>query len=664
MIFHLGNRRESVTLEVTPDTTPRQVVEMSCRRFDIMDDWSYAIFSEALNAWLPENVRLGSYPADRCNILFMKPKSPEYLEATSTPRTKSNSRAAATTRLSPYNSLTNLFCRPDHALKSKIHSNCVYLSTLLFTFDNRILMAGNGMLPTVIIGKGTAEGFESNSEEFNWLLKVSMDWERPIGEESENSTTASNSALESTEEELDYDNDERYDFNRVRARQSSVRYEKEESFRYAFYKAADQLRTVLNLGILGTVHDAPLETATLNSKIILAIQYIPEADRDDIGGELVRNGTLRWRSPDNLNPSVYNRSQPLWTNYARKFESRRVLLSPGLYLGMFHLESTLSGINVLVPEERNTFIPVEKIRDEHEVHPDEWNWLRAFSLRSSSSEADVLDEGDPQPETETESFKTLFVKSFQRIQQRTGLKVDHKDLYVEEVIQIDNMGAGTTFTSLKPGCDAFTSPSNDTTNQLSGRSSLPNLHLNAGNVDNSSGDGTRKSSETNPSPPPTDIARVIFVIRPMRCASHRRPSTLDTSRYVMYPFSIFEALCHHTFNSIVYDPFRRTMLSLQETLYLLRTELKVDLSKNGYPDINERTLDEKYRHAQQFGALGERSRRTKMAMSILEEEAANLNNSWLKMNWTVKLIKWDRKRSGMENRGSHYSFSIPSADTG
>lgn len=387
--------------------------------------------------------------------------------------------------------------------------------------------------------------------------------------------------------------------------------------------------------------------------MVVAMQYVCESDRDEVGGELAKNGTLKWKTPESLDPTIYDSFHPVWSSYVRVFEARRSLMSPGLYVGLFHLESTFRGMNILVPADRQSMIPVEKIRDDPTITPDELNWISSFTFRVAGEEPHEVSQksGISAPST-SDAFRRCFTKSFTQIQAATGLTLDPKDLYFDGVVHITIGDNSSTFAVFQNDdelsmvdCLRFGGPI------------LTPLHRKLNSADPTFFKPPGPAFPEMKLPPapkhaPRGVARIVIFVRPMRTASTPRPATFNSVRYKMCPFALFECICHHTYNSAVYDPFRRTMLSLQETIYLLRSEMRLSLAKNGYPNVTDRTLDENYRHAQQIGALPGAARRTKIAVSMLEEEVANLNSTWLGMNWIMKLVQWDRKRQTLSSTAS------------
>ncbi|ORY02883.1 hypothetical protein K493DRAFT_384950 [Basidiobolus meristosporus CBS 931.73] len=568
-------RAKSISLRLYPGTTVRKAIELCCDKFEYWEEWNYGIYSQTLNSWLNDWFSVESYPPETRKSLLLLTKKPDYFELMASRLPVLSKTPEDITKFVAFrqSSFANLFNKTFSALKTKMRPDSLYLSILLFRRDHTVLQTSSGVLPTVVIAEDlsktyTDQEFDENNEGFAWILKSSMDWE----DDTEQFTSFSNSHRQGGKLDL----------------------------RVAFCEAVTTLTKLLNLKKLGFIYDYPVEMGVTNSKFILAFQYVPDKELTNVASEALKNGILRWKSIESLEPSVYSPSFSILSQCWSIYSARKTQLTPGLYVGLYHLQSTPTGLNILLSSERKHLLPMVKIRDDSELSEEEWEWLKSGKQRPVQGE-DILEEiclnlQSSKEFTHMDHFKWLFTRSFLRLQQMTRLSLCSQDIYDVETIEI----------------------------------TLPSTKMN-----NRAAFVRAKDTSTT-----SDKVRMILIVKPMQM--------LDESlmfrgfayhpRLIMYPFRLFGALHHHVHDPTVYDPLRRNILLLQSTIHKAQNDLTASTKSISFSNQQDTT-------------------NTRDVIKVLKEKIEELNEKWSSTSWGVRVLDWDRNRS-WESKMGHQNGTL------
>ncbi|KAK9710282.1 hypothetical protein K7432_008513 [Basidiobolus ranarum] len=285
----------------------------------------------------------------------------------------------------------------------------------------------------------------------------------------------------------------------------------------AFCEAAYTMMKILPLPQLGHLYDQLIRLPQYASKSFLSVQYVKDDSLSSIATESIKNGVLKWRSIESLDQTVYapcySILSQVWTLYA----SRTVKPSPGLYVGLYYLQTVPTGINILLPRDRKHMIPMVKIREDSDLDEDEWKLL--LEAKKGSEETNLNDDMyfDLQArkgESPLNYFKYKFATDFLKLQHLVRLSLSAQDIYDVET------------TEFKVPKD-FGSPNNV-----------------------------------------METVRIILIVKPLRLLqdSSELQSYAHHPRLAMYPFRHFETLHNHMYNP-KYVVYRRAMLSYQNYLH-------------------------------------------------------------------------------------------------
>ncbi|ORX91029.1 hypothetical protein K493DRAFT_339602 [Basidiobolus meristosporus CBS 931.73] len=471
-------RIKTITLRVPQGTRVRKVTEMCCEKFEYWEEWNYAIYSDLLDSWLNDDFSVDAYPPEAKPILSR------------------NSEEALRYLPPKTNSFSSFFNRPYTSLKSKLRNDCLFLSVMIFRSDHKVLQTGSGLLPTLLVVDNFAanggKDFSESSEEFSWILKSSMEWEKT------NTSECYNPVLHNTSRHQGYCT----------------------SLRLAFCEAADNMMKILPIPRLGHLYEQLIALPQYNSKTFLSVQYVNDALLPTIATESIKNGTLKWRSIESLDQDVYAPCYSVlsqaWTLYA----ARNVKPSPGLYVGLYYMETATNGMNILLPRDRKHMIPMIKIREAPDLKDEEWKLL--LEAKKDSNETDLSEDmyfslQARKDESASSYFKYQFATAFLKLQHLVRLNLNVKDLY--DVGPVD-----------------FQVPKD--LGKLSGL---------------------------------MDTVRIILIVKPLRLLqeSNSLQSYAHHPRLAMYPFRHFETIHNHMYNP-QYVPYRRKMLSFQNHLHEAR----------------------------------------------------------------------------------------------
>ncbi|RKP10595.1 hypothetical protein THASP1DRAFT_27608, partial [Thamnocephalis sphaerospora] len=684
-----GQKRDAVMLNVSPGMTVRQVVETCCRRFEIIEDWNYGFLCERTKKWLIDWSTLDTYTACASNTLVLRVKSPEYHDQEA--KSLHNQTLQYTTgrppiitvhqlpMLNEHNvgshsghgflaSISGLFTKNEkRVLESKIRNRRLYLSALLFAGDGRVLLTREGLLPTVCVNSkndALCRDLEPNSDEFHWLLRDALDWERGVdatkdlelllntkaqrgnhrpirsvrligrrrrsqtamaefgggggGDDSNDNSSRSRSSLADSVASFDVDYTRWHDTER--------------SVHDDFSLAAADLRRLLRLPTLGVLHERPITVNRGEAHMLVMVQHIPTDRLSYVASDLVKSGTLRWRERDQMDKMTYEWQEDLWWRYQCAYNGRLSRLAGGLYLAVFYAENTVRGLNIMVPKRRRSFLPVCKIRDDPTLGKDEHAWLSRLA-----GELELMPSDDAALPTEivttppgspvinkarvyggehgrTSSdlcedlhggdFRTAFARSYHQLQRSARVSWRPCDLYMERCITLDAEG-GLRFED----------------------------------------DHSRPAA-----------ARILLVVKPMRQAQHRPLSSRDAADFEMFPLTLFEMLHQQTYNADESGRVRRRTQAIIERLGERKSELQqlldasVSCGSQSEPPSRTSAGDEAKDCGDRIDTPGELTAdnpvaRTELAIAQLEEELVAVRQQNSAALWTRRIITWDRDRA-------------------
>ncbi|CAG8551761.1 5132_t:CDS:2, partial [Paraglomus occultum] len=425
----LEGRDKPVDVEYTQGTSVQAVLERACKILGIYDSWNYALYSKLFQCWLCESYLLSSHPAE--DTLIVRKKTTEYLELIYNEE-HPKKRSLSSSNLSPNASKRRGVFSPKTCLKGRFHMDTIYLSVILFTSDSKVLiMSGSKVFPTVEIVRDRKLFYnvEDDSDEFAHALRTSLDWATSTEFDKDDSSSDTDSLLSTSSytNTIAYDPDEYY-FT-----------DNDSLWTRSFGQAVIKLKNELSLDSLGALYEHVVSMPSTKSKFIVTLQYVPHAFKDDIASDLVKAGTLKWKNFTEISPIYEKDPHPIWTNFIEKWCSRKSKLSPGLYLGVFYAESTLQGIRVMVPQERKQFIPIEKIRDDANITPEEASWLKSLTCLSQASFMDLVasaSEDLSQSSAHLGRFQTGFIDAYHKLQTDTNLTWDANDIYSEQTVDL------------------------------------------------------------------------------------------------------------------------------------------------------------------------------------------------------------------------------------
>ncbi|KAK9767099.1 hypothetical protein K7432_003366 [Basidiobolus ranarum] len=489
------SRIKTITLRVPQGTTIRKVAELCCEKFEYWEEWNYAIYCDWLNSWLNDDLSIETYPPEARKSLLILSKKPDYFELASEKSSILFRSSEETIRYNPpkSNSFSSFFNRPYTSLKTKFRNDSLYLSVLIFRSDHKVLQTGSGLLPTLLVADNLSsmdggKDFSESSEEFSWILKSSMEWETT------NTSECYNPIIHHQARNQSYS----------------------PSLRLSFCEAADSMMKILPIPKLGHLHEHLIELSEYSSKMLLAVQYVSDKHLSTIATDLLKKGTLKWRSIESLSSRAYNSSYSVlsqaWTLYA----SRTVRPSPGLYVGLYHLEATATGVNILLHRHRKHMLPMVKIREDPELSEKEWKLItetkRGFSDESLNDEV-YFNLQACKKDSRLDSFKYQFVKAFLKLQNLSRLKLSMTNIYDVETVDLKVLR--------RDDC---------------------------GNV--------------------IDTVRIILIVNPIRLLqdSNALRNYAHHPRLAMYSFGHFETLHSHIYNPM-YLSYRRKMLVYQTYLH-------------------------------------------------------------------------------------------------
>ncbi|KAI8054654.1 hypothetical protein BDF22DRAFT_421515 [Syncephalis plumigaleata] len=511
-----GQRRDTFLTAVWSDTTVRQAVETCCHKYSIVEDWNYGFFNEENKKWLIDWSMLNAYSSDILNALMLRIKSPEYHDQEA--QSISNQTLMYTTGRPPIitvhqlpminehsshhtnhrflSSISGLFVKNEkRTLDSKIRDHRLYLSVLLFAGDGRVLITREGLLPTICVNQSNealCRDLESNSEEFRWILRDALDWERGIDKHQgispvpmhsrrkhqhrparsvrmigrrRKSQAHINNAIYGSNEMAIYGRSNSANDTNTAPNDEELRWrDAERAVREDFAIAAAELRRLLRLPTLGVMHERPISINSGEARLLLMVQHIPTERLGFVAPDAVRTGLLKWRERDHMDKTIYEWQEDLWWRYQCAYNGRLSRLAGGLYVAVFYAENTLRGLNLLVPRRRRSFLPVCKIRNNTALTEGEFEWLDNLSdeldimptathnndgndgnnnnNNSTAKQSNTTEQPSKLSEEDVDNveFSTAFTRAYHGLQGAVQMGWRTKDIYLKRCMTLDNEG--------------------------------------------------------------------------------------------------------------------------------------------------------------------------------------------------------------------------------
>lgn len=230
----------------------------------------------------------------------------------------------------------------------------------------------------------------------------------------------------------------------------------------------------------------------------------------------------------------------------------------------------MSGLQILVPKQRRTFIPIVKLRDNTTIAPEEWDWLKSTTSMDLNqfAKACAVSKEDPM-----HHLKVEFAHSTAKLSRLTQLKWNPSDMYTQDTMRVvyQNIGNVGNNNSLPPTPEEM----------LTSEDPRPSI-----NEPPSTPSAVRKSIAAmdvdpiwNCSPlerEDTSTIRVIMFIKPTRHATQPQEH-FNRSLFEMSSFPIFDTLHHSVYNTATYLPLRKSMLKLTNEIVELEQEIEQEL---------------------------------------------------------------------------------------
>ncbi|CAJ0911172.1 19623_t:CDS:10 [Entrophospora sp. SA101] len=620
-------------------TSVQAVLERACKTLGIYDSWNYALFSELFKDWICESNLLSSRPAE--DTVIVRKKTPEYIELVyeeEHPKKRNNSSASLTPSSATQTKRRGVFSNTKitkTCLKTKFQSDSIYISTILFTSDSKILLTSSTrMFPTVEIVRDNViyGNFEDDSDEFAHVLKTSLDWATNIHNNNhDNDESSDTDSLHSSHSNYEFDN-----LNSNYSNLQNQYYgDQDSTWSREFGSAALKLKNELSLETLGTLYEHVVKMSSIKSKFIITVQHVPDNSREDIAPDLIKSGILKWKNFNEASSIYYKEpTHPIWTNFIEKWCSRQTKLSPGLYLGVLYTESNLQGIRILVPKDRKQFIPLGKIRDEATITPEEASWIKSLACLSQDCFMDLsTSAGNDDNKSNLGQFQSSFIESYFKLQKDTSLIWDSSDIYNEQTIDIYlDLQTNQMYTMMghKEGKSSFRKASTCGATSL-GEETAPTM--------------TSSISSFNIANTIRPFIRIVLIVKPMR-QPHQVREVYKSELCVLYPFPLYDALQHATFNTSLYAYSRRSMQILQASrIYFTGELVRLLQQSDTFSQVNEQNLDDFFFDPEEYKSMPEDARKVQHALDIIRDEIHSLRQQWNSASWSMTAIEWDRQRT-------------------
>ncbi|KAG9072948.1 Ankyrin-repeat and fibronectin type III domain-containing 1 [Linnemannia hyalina] len=602
--FQEDGRKQERIFEFAPHVTCRLAVEQVSAAFAVPEDWTMALYSKKHAGWIHDSILL-------MNIVF---KGHTSLRDSTILR-------GPTSPIDPHR-LFNFFRTSDDQFVSRFQKGCIYLSIVILNSDNKILLGPSGVPPTVMVstvgGLANYYSFDTDSADFAWMVKTTLDWASdtpsisyhdPCATPEPRTATqfvgsAASSIISPPLSRISFSGTNRGSSKNLknisgvgsRSNVSSISVDRssvisdvsnqqpvydyidrrkdcgrENRLRQDYVEAVDQLQRKLGIPPIDMLFDKVIELTQVGAKSVMAIQYIKDENKSHISPELMHAGSFRWRSIDSISGSVYTRNEEIWSQLTSYHDNIRVTRpTSGLYIGLYYTESTMSGLQILVPKQRRTFIPIVKLRDNTTIAPEEWDWLKSTTSMDLNqlAKACAVSKDDPM-----HHLKVEFAHSTAKLSRLTQLKWNPSDMYTQDTMRVvyQNIGNVGNNNSLPPTPEEMLT-SEDPRPSIIEPPSTPSAvrkSVAAMDVDPIWNCSPLEKEDTN-------TIRVIMFIKPTRHATQPQEH-FNKDLFEMSSFPIFDTLHHSVYNTATYLPLRKSMLNLTNEIVELEQEIEQEL---------------------------------------------------------------------------------------
>ncbi|KAF9572135.1 hypothetical protein EC968_010221 [Mortierella alpina] len=588
-----------------------------------------AMYSRKHGGWIHDDTLLMDIGFKGQKLLELRTKTPSFFEATPCTKlepSKTSIRDSTLLRgpgspIDPQRFFSFFRAPEEYQFVSKFQKGNIYLTVLILNSDNKILLSPSGLPPTVIIpnvgGLANYFNFDTESADFAWMFKTTLDWasESPtsraqseltapppateqktmsitigsaaastlsaptsrasfsIPKRGSVSNTPSTTTKNTTMSSISADraslasDSTKHAFSIHEYTDRKRDYRRENAFRQDYVAAVEQLQRKLSIPPIDLLYDRVVDLPQVGAKSIMAIQYVKDEDREHVASELVQMGTFRWRKVDSVSSTVYSRKEEIWSQLTGYYDNIRVSKpSPGLYIGLYYTESTMTGLQILVPKQRRTLMPMVKLREEANLTPEEWDWMKStvtMDLNQLAKSCAVPKE-DPM-----HHLKVEFAHSTAKLSRLTELKWNPSDMYTLDTMRVVTQGRCGLATSVSQG-HASSSPVPDRETEYTLSSATLPQSLAAMDMDPVWRNHPLGTSDT------ADTIRIIMFIKPTRHATQPQEH-FNHHLFELCSFPIFDALHHSVFNTATYLKLRKTMLHLTNEIVNLELELEQEV---------------------------------------------------------------------------------------
>ncbi|KAF8942033.1 Ankyrin-repeat and fibronectin type III domain-containing 1 [Haplosporangium gracile] len=621
--FQEGGHKQERIFEFAPYATCRHAVEQVSAAFAVPEDWTMALYSKKHAGWIHDSILLMNIVFKNHKTLELRTKTPSYFEAqySAILEPSKNSLRDSTILRGPASPidphrLFNFFRTSDDQFVSRFQKGCIYLSIIILNSDNKILLGPSGVPPTVMVtsvgGLANYYSFDTDSADFAWMVKTTLDWasDTPSISYQDSCATPESHAVTSSIfspplSRISFSGTNRGSSKNLknmsgigsRSNVSSISVDRssvisdggnqqpvydyvdrrkgcrrENRLRQEYIDAVDQLQRKLGIPPIDMLFDRVVELTQVGAKSVMAIQYVKDENKNHISPELMHAGSFRWRSIDSISGSIYTRNEEIWSQLTSYYDNIRVTRpTSGLYIGLYYTESTMSGLQILVPKQRRTFIPIVKLRDNTTIAPEEWDWLKSTTSMDLNqlAKACAVSKDDPM-----HHLKVEFAHSTAKLSRLTQLKWNPSDMYTQDTMRVvyQNNGNIGNNNSLPPTPEEMLMTSEDPRPSIIEPTSTPSAvgkSIAAMDVDPIWNCSPLDKEDTS-------IIRVIMFIKPTRHATQPQEH-FNKDLFEMSSFPIFDTLHHSVYNTATYLPLRKSMLNLTNEIVELEQEIEQEL---------------------------------------------------------------------------------------
>lgn len=249
----------------------------------------------------------------------------------------------------------------------------------------------------------------------------------------------------------------------------------------------------------------------------------------------------------------------------------------------------MSGLQILVPSQRRSLVPVVKLRNESSLSPAEWDWIRSTASMDTTALAKncAVSKDDP-----LHHLKVEFAHATAKLSKMTKLKWDPSDIYTLDTMKIflrttpDSARSGQETRYQDINRDSANGAQEVLSDSLlpSNISSLgPERLLNQERLAAMDLDpvwkGQDLGQESKNGKQDEDTLRVIMFIKPTRHASQPQEQ-FNTKQFELCSFPLFDAIHHSVFNTATYHRLRKTMHELSNEIEDLESELEMSMERD------------------------------------------------------------------------------------